>query len=270
VIDGDTVILESNLGPRIVRLIGIDTPEVQHPEKGREPFGPEASAFTESLLPAGTRVWVEVDLEIEDAYGRLLAYVYFSDDDGRWSINGQAVTMANLEIARRGFARPLSLEPNTVYADLFAGAVSAAQDQALGMWTVEGDSVEGADVGTPAPAGSAGTPPGLPGGPIVIYCTLYNPEAELDFNAETVTLWLRERHDTRGYYLLDKGSGTVLELPAGEHGPGPMTITNPDQGIWNNGGDTIFLMRRDGTEVDAWDYTDHRADEGTEICRGLR
>jgi micrococcal nuclease len=265
VIDGDTVILESNLGPRIVRLIGIDTPEVQHPEKGREPFGPEASAFTTGLLPPGTQVWLEIDLEIEDAYGRLLAYLYYPDEAGSWRIGTQSVTMANLVIAEQGYAQPLVIEPNDLYADLIEDAVAEAQAAERGMWSPEATA---AATGTETAMTSPTDPfPGLPPGPIVIACTLYNPTAELDFNSETVTLWLREPMDTRGYYLHDRGSGTRLSLPVGEHGPGELVILNPGQGIWNNGGDTIYLMHRDGTEIDSWDYTSQRTDEGKEICR---
>jgi endonuclease YncB( thermonuclease family) len=37
--DGDTLVVASNVGPRTVRLIGVDAPETQHPTVGREPFG---------------------------------------------------------------------------------------------------------------------------------------------------------------------------------------------------------------------------------------
>ena len=42
-------------------------------------FGPEASAETHRLLPAGTPVRLVRDVEARDAYGRLLAYVYRAD-----------------------------------------------------------------------------------------------------------------------------------------------------------------------------------------------
>jgi len=73
VVDGDTFVVESNVGPRTVRLIGVDAPETQHPTLGREPFGPEAAAWLRARLPAGSLVWLELDLGPEDAFGRLLA-----------------------------------------------------------------------------------------------------------------------------------------------------------------------------------------------------
>lgn len=263
VLDGDTVVLESNLGPRIVRLIGIDAPETTHPEAGGKLFAAEASSFAQDLLTEGSDVWVELDLETVDAYGRLLAYLYNEDPLGEWLIEGSPARMVNLAIARAGFARIMTIEPNSVYADLFEDAVESAQIDGLGIWSARGlASMAQATGGVTMETSFEGLPPG----DIVIACTLYDPATPNDTNAETVTIWVRTAHDTRGYLLYDKGSGTRLRLPPGEHGPGPIVIKNPHQGIWNNSGDTIYLMR--GEEVvDSWDYTDRRAGEGIEICR---
>lgn len=38
VVDGDSFVVESNVGPRIVRLLGVDAPETQHPTLGRPPM----------------------------------------------------------------------------------------------------------------------------------------------------------------------------------------------------------------------------------------
>ena len=65
---------------RRVRLIGIDTPETKKPDTPIECFGPEATAFTTSLLPPGTALHLERDVVARDDYGRLLAYVYRGDD----------------------------------------------------------------------------------------------------------------------------------------------------------------------------------------------
>ena len=86
-----------------IRLIGIDTPETKRPDTDIECFGPEASAFTESLLPVGTPVRIERDTVNRDDYGRLLGYVYRADDG----------IFVNYELVRQGFAQPLSIEPNT-------------------------------------------------------------------------------------------------------------------------------------------------------------
>jgi micrococcal nuclease len=56
-----------------VRLIGIDTLETRHPPKPVQCFGPEASAKTAELLPPGTHVDLEMDVQPYDRYGRTLA-----------------------------------------------------------------------------------------------------------------------------------------------------------------------------------------------------
>lgn len=255
VLDGDTVILESDLGPRIVRLIGIDTPEVSHPEKGREPFGPEASAFTSSLLPAGTAVWVELDLEAEDAYGRLLAYLYLADADGDWRIDGRPAVMVNEAIARGGYARVLTIEPNGVYADLFEAAVAEARREGLGMFGAGGDPAIGAAEEEAVRGGAAGDGD-LGPYPIRIACILYNPSTDNDVDGEEVELEVLGPVDTRGMALLDRGSGERFPLPVGSYDAGDtIVVRNPGQGVWNNGGDTVYLVYGSSDEVlDAWTY----------------
>ena len=67
---------------------------------------------------------MERDAEARDPYGRLLAYVYRAADGA----------FVNLELARGGYARQLSIAPNTAYADLFGAAVSEAQQAGRGLW----------------------------------------------------------------------------------------------------------------------------------------
>src|SRR3970040_1614874 len=78
VVDGDTIVVELPGGTRdTVRLLGVDTPETVHPERGVECFGPEASGFTKHQL-LGRRVVLERDVEARDHYNRRLARVLVS------------------------------------------------------------------------------------------------------------------------------------------------------------------------------------------------
>jgi len=113
-----------------VRLIGIDTPETKKPNTPIQCWGPEASAFTASLLPVGTQVRIERDLVGRDDYGRLLGYVHLIDGTGT-STTG---TFVNLEIVEQGFARPLTIEPNSTFARDFADAARRAERADLGLW----------------------------------------------------------------------------------------------------------------------------------------
>jgi micrococcal nuclease len=124
VVDGDTIDVEIDGRVERVRMIGIDTPETKRPDMPVECFGPEASAFTAALLPAGTPVRVERDVVGRDDYGRLLGYVHLPG----------GVTFVNREIVRQGYAQPLSIPPNSTYAAEFAADARAAEAADLGMW----------------------------------------------------------------------------------------------------------------------------------------
>lgn len=115
--DGDTLRL-SGIGK--VRLIGVDTPEVYG---GVECYGREASAFTERVLPPGTRVTYRLGVEPRDRYGRALAYVWLRD--GRFF---------NEMLVDRGYAQVLTIPPNVDYADRFLKAQRRARSGERGLW----------------------------------------------------------------------------------------------------------------------------------------
>jgi endonuclease YncB( thermonuclease family) len=115
VIDGDT--LEVTGGTRI-RLIGVDTPETG------DCFASDATRYANELVPAGTRVRFEYDVQRLDAYGRTLAYVYKVADG----------VFVNLAMARNGFAQQLTVLPNVAHAEEFRAAVASARTAGLGLW----------------------------------------------------------------------------------------------------------------------------------------
>jgi micrococcal nuclease len=124
VVDGDTIVARVNGSKERLRLIGIDTPETKKPNTPVQCFGPEASKFTARLLPPGTPLHLERDVEARDKYDRLLAYVYRADD-------GQFV---NLHIVRQGYARLLTFPPNVAHVDGFVAAARAAERDDIGLW----------------------------------------------------------------------------------------------------------------------------------------
>ncbi len=128
VVDGDTIDIQIGGRDERVRLIGIDTPETKKPNAPIECYGPEATAFTTSLLPVGSTVRIERDVVGRDDYGRLLGYVYILTD-------GSTDTFVNLEIIRQGYATPLTIEPNSTFARAFAEAAGEAEAAGLGLWT---------------------------------------------------------------------------------------------------------------------------------------
>ncbi|HUQ03165.1 MAG TPA: thermonuclease family protein [Kofleriaceae bacterium] len=93
VIDGDTVELTDG---RRVRYLMIDTPEST---TETECFGPEAKDFNVALV-GGKDITMRFDVEREDQFGRLLAYV---------TVDGAEI---NPVIVERGYGCVLHISPN--------------------------------------------------------------------------------------------------------------------------------------------------------------
>jgi len=124
IVDGDTIVARLPGGEETVRLIGIDTPETVDPRKPVQCYGVEASDRTKALLPPGTRIRLERDVESRDHFGRLLAYVHRVDDG----------TFVNLALAEEGYAQPLTIPPNVAYSARFAAAAADARVAGRGLW----------------------------------------------------------------------------------------------------------------------------------------
>ena len=117
VVDGDTIDLDS--GER-VRLLMIDTPETTGGHD--DCYGQEAAQFTITTL-LGQEIELGYDVECEDQYGRLLAYV---------SLNGREI---NALMVERGFACVLYIPPNgSDRADEFESLEYVAESGGVGMW----------------------------------------------------------------------------------------------------------------------------------------
>ena len=124
IVDGDTIHVQLAGTREKVRYIGVDTPETKHPTKGVECYGEKASDFNAELV-ADEQVRLVRDVEERDRYGRLLAYVYRVRDG----------LFVNAELARLGYAQPLSIPPDVRYAGRFAQLAREAREQGRGLWS---------------------------------------------------------------------------------------------------------------------------------------
>lgn len=118
IIDGDTIECD---GVDRVRLIGIDAPE-----RNQRPYGAMATRAATRMVPPGSRVELEEDVEPRDRYGRRLAYVWA---DG---------TMINWLLVREGWAVLLTYPPNVQYVEWFVAAQRQAREERLGLWEADG------------------------------------------------------------------------------------------------------------------------------------
>lgn len=91
--DGDTITLKSG---EKVRYLMVDAPEVG---SDSECYGDEARSFNQSLV-LGQQVKLRYDVECEDRFNRLLAYVSVGDRE------------VNTLIVERGYACVLHIAPN--------------------------------------------------------------------------------------------------------------------------------------------------------------
>jgi micrococcal nuclease len=138
-VDGDTVDVHLGAVDERVRLIGIDTPESVARDRPVECFGPEAKDRMAELLPPGTEVRLERDVEARDRYGRLLAYVFRASDG----------LHVNLSLVQDGFAEARRFEPNVARQGELDRAEDAARAANRGLWPACG----GTDVPVGAPPG---------------------------------------------------------------------------------------------------------------------
>lgn len=118
--DGDTLRLTDD---RRVRLLSIDTPEMNH-RKGRpQPLAQRALQRTRTLLPKGGPVRLARDRQAQDRYGRLLAHAYRPD--------GVSVEETLL---REGLAVSFIMRPNVALADCLLAAERQARLARRGLW----------------------------------------------------------------------------------------------------------------------------------------
>ena len=119
--DGDTIAVRIGARTDVVRLLGVDTPEIHHPTKPVQCFGPEAAAYTASRL-TGKAVRLEGDVEPRDVYDRRLAYVY---------VDGERF---NDELLAKGYAKLLVIPPNGAHARAMLARELEAMHAGRGLW----------------------------------------------------------------------------------------------------------------------------------------
>ena len=117
VIDGDTIEIKND----VVRIIGIDTPEMGGNGTKEECFAKEASEYVRSLIDAKT---VELHPQIgenRDKYGRLLRYVHWNGEDiGR-------------RLIAEGYAKNYPWFPHP-RKEAYASAEEGARSDDRGLW----------------------------------------------------------------------------------------------------------------------------------------
>lgn len=232
IVDGDTIGVTGPGGGHRVRLIGINTPEVD------ECFYDEATDELRSALGSG-RVRLVADVSDTDQFGRLLRFVELEDgtDVGAGQVRG-------------GFAVSRRYEPDVSRNDAYDALQAAAQADGRGRW---------------APDACGSVSVGVHDIDIEV-----RPDAPGDDNDNLNEEWVRfvnagtEPVEITGWEIADESArhryrfgGLVLAPGDGVtvfSGCGPDRDDAPierywcsaDGAIWNNSGDTVLLVDANG------------------------
>lgn len=119
VYDGDTVKLEDG---RKIRLLGINTPEVQHRNQATEAGGEAAKRWLMDKLK-NQKVRLVTDVEPTDKYKRTLAHVITENKEH-----------INVQLVELGLAAVNIYPPNLLYADELVAAGNRAEQAKRGIW----------------------------------------------------------------------------------------------------------------------------------------
>jgi len=124
VVDGDTIVIEFNRKYEKVRLLCVNTPESEHPDKKQNiPMGKVASKYTQKKL-TGKHVNLEFEIDrLRGNLGRLLAYVF---------VDGQNL---NLDLVRQGLSPYYTkYGKSQKYDSEFRVAEKQARKEMLNIW----------------------------------------------------------------------------------------------------------------------------------------
>lgn len=119
VYDGDTILLNDG---RKIRLLSINTPEVERPRQATQAGGKEAQQWLRQQL-LNTQVRLEFDEQRRDKYKRYLAHVFT-----------QQGMHINLELVRLAYASTSIHPPAKKYLAQLHAAQQIAETKRLGIW----------------------------------------------------------------------------------------------------------------------------------------
>ena len=126
-VDGDTIKVMIKDKKVTVRLLAVDTPEVEKEDKAGEYYGKEASEYTCKRIKKAKKITLEYDDNSDkyDKYDRLLAWVFLDDN------------LLQTDLVRLGYARVAYLYDDYKYADILKDKQELASAKGIGIWNAE-------------------------------------------------------------------------------------------------------------------------------------
>lgn len=230
--DGDTLRVSWAGGTEPLRIIGINSPE-----RG-ECFAAEAAAVLEWLAPVGSTVWLTRDQSDRDQYDRLLRHVWI----GNLSVGE--------EMVRRGAALAREYPPDLAMADRLGSAQLEAKESGLGLWAKDacGQSAGYDLVITQLQADAPGNDHENLNGEFVVI----RNQSEMGVD---MTGWMvKDESATHRFsfpagYVLGAGASVTIYTGCGQDSAAKLYWCSPRGAVWNNDGDTAFLLDHHGNVV---------------------
>jgi endonuclease YncB( thermonuclease family) len=123
VFDGDTIEVDMAGSGETIRLIGVDTPETNHPDIGKQCYGKQATENLQSIISNHVQLIADPKSTNRDRFDRLLRYVY--TDDG---------VFLNLEQVKEGFGFATTGFQHSLLS-LFITIETKAANNKIGLWS---------------------------------------------------------------------------------------------------------------------------------------
>ena len=124
-IDGDTAKFIIKNDEKTVRMLAINTPEVKSSLKEEEKVEPEAMEYTCNKLKNAKKITLEYDSnsDIEDKYGRVLAFVFVDDE------------LLEASLIKNGLAEIKYVYGDYNHLDELRELESIAKEEKIGIWS---------------------------------------------------------------------------------------------------------------------------------------
>lgn len=127
IVDGNTIKVIINEELKDVRLILVDSPEL----RGSYPFSVEAKKYLDDKLSKVDYIYLELDGEEVDKYGKIWAYVWYYNDQGK-------LEMVNEDIIEDGYGRVAYVFDSAKYLDRLNSSQKRAKERGNGIWSIDG------------------------------------------------------------------------------------------------------------------------------------
>lgn len=235
--DGDTLRLLIDGVNEPVRLIGINAPE------GGECLAAEAARRLGELVASGS-ITIRADQTDRDRFDRLLRYVYAED------------TFVNEALVAEGLALAVRYEPDVAESDRLEAAQAVAESIGVGMWdpTACGAASNGTIEVGEIHYDAAGNDNDNLNDEWVELINSGNAPVDLtgwSVKDESASHRYRFPHG----FSLAEGQTVRLHTGCGQDAATSLYWCNQGSAVWNNSGDTVFVIDPNGNVVASESYT---------------